>query len=67
MNNPWKFRIVELTYKDEPNVFVLESDRGTGTQWFSIYRNSDLQAVRDVKRERETGIKKIPVSVNVIE
>ena len=67
MNNPWKFRIVELTYKDEPNVFVLESDRGTGAQWFSIYRNSDLQAVRDVKRERETGSKKIPVSVNVIE
>ena len=63
----WKFRIVELQYEDEAPVYVLESDRGTGNEWFSLYRHQDLQVVREVKQARESKNKKIPVSVNVVE
>lgn len=54
MSNKWNFRILEQEYDGYPSKYILETDRGTNAEWFSLYRSEDLEEVRKVRKERET-------------
>ena len=47
-----KYRIVELEREDTSIIYVLEREEGNG-EWFSVWRNEDLDEVRAAKKKRE--------------
>lgn len=62
----WNFRIVKLEY-DTGTGYGVETDKGLGGEWYSIYKNESLDKVREVKAEREAKNGNIPKTVTVIE
>ena len=62
--NEWKFRILEQEYDDYPSKYILETDQGSnGENWVSVYRNTDLEKVREIRKEREAQRTRKPPKV----
>lgn len=63
----WNFRIVKIEYEDDNIGYGVETDRGQGGVWYSIFKTDSLEKARAVKVEREAKNEFIPRAVTVIE
>lgn len=61
----WNFRIVQLDYDDGTKRYAVQTDRGEGDDWQSIFRSPDLEEARKVKAEREA--RNVSRTVTVVE
>ena len=63
MNNKWNFRIVEFEYDDGTKRYAVQTDRGVGDDWTSVFSSPELSKAREVKAEREARNKAAKLTV----
>lgn len=59
----WNFRIVQLDYDDGTTRYSVQTDKGEGDDWTSVFSSPELVKARDVKAEREARNKSAKLTV----